>query len=250
MRITIILILFLLSIPLFAQKSQQRVLFVGNSYTYFWNLPKHVELMAQSKDIDLEVRQSTAGGVNWGQHWRGEKGLRTKELIKSGDFDFVILQNHSLSTINRLDSMMIFGAKLAELIKESGAKPILYQTWAREWNPLMLDQIRDGYRKVGESIGAEVVPIGELWQKVNMYRPDLNLYDEDGSHPNALGTYLTACGFFKALTGQKSEGAPRRLSEKNKYEETIYYNFVSEQTALFLQDLVDQSSKVSNLISE
>ncbi len=250
MRVVIILVIFIIAQPLFGQKSQKRILFVGNSYTYFWNLPKQVELMAKSKELNLEVRQSTAGGVNWGQHWRGEKGLKTKELIATGDFDYVVLQNHSLSTINRLDSMMIFGKKLGQLIRESGAKPILYQTWARQWNPLMLDQIIDGYQKVGESIGAQVVPIGELWQKVNMYRPDINLYDDDGSHPNALGTYLTACAFLRALTNQKSKAVPRRLSEKNSHDETIYYNFVPEQTAAFLQELVDQFINTSEIIKK
>lgn len=207
-----------------------------------------MELMAKAKGLELEVRQSTAGGVNWGQHWRGEKELRTKELIATGGFDYVVLQNHSMSTINRLDSMLFFGNQLAKLIKESGAKPILYQTWSRQWNPLMQEQITTGYNQVGETIEAEVIPIGELWQKTNQYRADINLYDDDGSHPNALGTYLTACGFLRALTGETSKGVPNRLSEKNEFDETIYYNFVSEQTAAFLQELVDQTIKIATVI--
>jgi hypothetical protein len=34
-----------------------------------------------------------------------------------------------------------------------------------------------------------------------MQRPDINLYDSDGSHPSLEGTYLAACTFFTVLTG-------------------------------------------------
>jgi hypothetical protein len=72
-----VLLLFsflLLGSSMIAQsEGPQRILFVGNSYTYFWNLPQHVALMAQEGGVELHTQQSTAGGVNWGQHHPGRE---------------------------------------------------------------------------------------------------------------------------------------------------------------------------------
>ncbi len=239
MRFTLFIVFVIGFNCLLAQSSSKKILFVGNSYTYFWNLPKQVELMALAKEHKLEIRQSTAGGVNWGQHWRGEKDLNTRDIILNGGFDYVVLQNHSMSTIQRQDSMMIYGKKFAQLIRDSGAEPILYMTWSRKWNPLMQSTISKGYTALGKQIDAIVLPIGELWQKSRTLMPDLDLYDPDGSHPNAIGTYLTACAFFKLFTNEASDGLSHRLAEKNQYNELIYYNFVPRQTATFLQELTD-----------
>ena len=111
-----------------AQDDSKRILFVGNSYTYFWNLPHTVDLMAESQGIDLVTRQSTAGGANWGHHWKGERNLKSRAKIDDGDFDIIVLQNHSMSTIDRLDSLMHYGELLNEQIIRTGAQTYLYMT--------------------------------------------------------------------------------------------------------------------------
>jgi len=78
----------------FAQENQPKsVLFVGNSYTYFWNLPQQVALLAAAGGSELVTRQSTVGGINLGTHWRGERGLESRALIESGRFDAVVIQD-------------------------------------------------------------------------------------------------------------------------------------------------------------
>ncbi len=217
-----------------------KVLFTGNSYTYFWNLPQTVQAMAEAKKMNMVTRQSTAGGVNWGQHWRGEKQLDTKELITNGDWDIVVMQNHSLSTIERPDSFMIFGEQLAGLVRASGAEPVLYVTWARAFNPLMQEKITRKYQELAEAIDAPLIPVGPAWESAGRLRPDLELFDPDGSHPSHLGTYLTACVFFRALTGQVAEGLPNRLTSKDKDGEKLYLTIVSPEDAVFLQQVADQ----------
>jgi hypothetical protein len=40
--------------------------------------------------------------------------------------------------------------------------------------------------------------------------PQLNLWQEDASHPAAQGTYLAACVFYAALFGESPEGLSYR----------------------------------------
>ena len=63
-RIRYIGFLFLL-VSVYSQKTDtEKILFIGNSFTFYFNLPLVVESMAKEKDVGLDVYQSTAGGVS------------------------------------------------------------------------------------------------------------------------------------------------------------------------------------------
>ena len=243
-KILLIFILVSISQFSFAQKeSNQKILFVGNSYTYFWNLPQHVAAMAESQKVDLTTQQSTAGGASLGHHWRGERGLETINKIKDGKFDAVILQDHSRRSIDHPDSLMLFGKQFGDLIKRSGAQPYLYMTWAREWDPYMQATITKKYIELAEKINARIVPVGPAWQRARALRPQLNLYDEDGSHPNPTGTYLSACVFYGVLTNQTPVGLPFRLISKDMHGEKLYLNIIPKEDALFCQKVAEEIIK-------
>lgn len=227
-----------------------RVLFVGNSYTYFWNLPQTVETLASSKEKTIVCRKSTAGGMSLKQHWDGERELKSRELIKNGDWDYVVLQNHSMSAIENSEEFMEYGKKFIDLIQESGAKPILYMTWARKFNPLMQEAITNAYTQLGEETGTKVAPVGEAWKRVRELRPDLELFAKDESHPSPEGTYLAACVFFKTLTGEEVKGLSGRVKIIDKNGEELFLSIISNEDAGFLQAVADEVVGVFEFIEK
>lgn len=240
LRAILFVAIFSLAANLGAQSvPPKKILFVGNSYTYFWNLPQNVALLAKNGGVNLYTQQSTAGGVNWGQHMRGEKELKTEQLIKEGDFDIVVLQNHSMAAMDRPDSLMHFGQLFDELIKQTEAETYLYMTWAREWDPYMQSEITKQYLELARKINAKLVPVGLAWQRARELRPGFPLYDEDRSHPSPLGTYLTACVFYRVFTGKSPVGLSERLVSEDKSGEKLYVNIQSKENALFCQKVVD-----------
>uniref|UniRef100_UPI0025F29315 DUF4886 domain-containing protein n=1 Tax=Marivirga sp. TaxID=2018662 RepID=UPI0025F29315 len=172
-----------------------------------------------------------------------DKGLQTKKIIQKGDWDVVVLQNHSKSTVENLKQFNDYGNKLIQLVKESGAKAVLYETWARGYNPLMIDAIKNGYHSLAENHQLDVVHIGEIWQKALDLRPDLRLYDPDNSHPSTIGTYLIACAFYSYLSGNPSKGLDKRISKLDEDQELLYLSIMSEDNAEFLQEVVDSFNK-------
>lgn len=248
-----VVLLFLVSVPISSQaQSEENILFVGNSYTYFWNLPQQVSVIAESKGMSLKTSQSTSGGTNWGQHWRGEKNISSKSLIENGQFDAIILQNHSMRSLEAPDSLMYYGKLFADLIQKNDAKVFLYMTWAREWDPYMQATIRTAYEQLARETGATVVPVGLAWERARNLRPDIELFAKDGSHPSPLGSYLTACVFYRVLTGKEIDNLPPRLLTKDSNGEKLYLNIVTEEDAVFLQKVAEEtvssyrSSTVSN----
>lgn len=221
------------------QNEEKRVLFVGNSYTYFWNLPQLISAMAESQGKDIFTQQSTSGGVNWKQHWDGDKELKTQELIKNGDWDIVVLQNHSLSTIKNQEEFFEYGKKLISLVKRNGAQPLLYATWAREANPLMQEEINKAYYKLANETDSEVLAVGSAWAEAKNLKPELELYHPDGSHPSPHGSYLTAALFYKKLSKKSVLNIPERLTAFDSQNQKIYLSILMEYDAQFLLQFVE-----------
>jgi hypothetical protein len=182
-----------------------RVLFVGNSYTYYNNLPQLVSILSEQTGTKLITQKSVIGGAKLSEHWHGLRDLKTKEMIRSGHYDIVILQEQSMGAIEQSDSLKFYAKLLCDLIKENGAVPYLYQTWAREKVPQYFETIEKVYAEVAEENDARLVPVGRAWRLANQSRPNVQLFDQDGSHPSNLGSFLAAYLFTATITGEIPE---------------------------------------------
>ncbi|CAK9068461.1 Methylthioribose transporter [Durusdinium trenchii] len=190
---------------------------------------------AMAQQITLTTSQSTGSGVALVHHWKGERDLKTLEMLRDGNFDAVVLQEHSMRSLDEPECMMTHGKLLAEAIKKKKAKVFIFLTWAREswicrkeYNPYWQKKITALYQALATETGGEVVPVGPAWQRARELRPNLPLYDEDQSHPSPLGTYLTACVFYGSFTKKSPVGLPNRLICQGKDGEKIYLNIQSE----------------------
>lgn len=83
--------LFLSLVYANAQQKELKVLFVGNSYTYGYNLPHIVSIISEETSIKLTTRKSTMGGSTLKEHWSGGRELETRRIIAEGGFDVVVL---------------------------------------------------------------------------------------------------------------------------------------------------------------
>ena len=112
-----LLALFIFS-SIFSQ-NKEKILFVGNSFTFYWNLPSIVESMAAEKEIFLDIHQSTAGGASLKQHWFGDKNLNTKKLIESGDYSTIILQDYSSNPLLKTKESNEYFNRFIQLVKSN-----------------------------------------------------------------------------------------------------------------------------------
>lgn len=215
-------LLFFFNLVLFGQKDTLNVLFVGNSYTYYFNMPQLVSLLSDSTKTKLITRKSTVGGVTLKNHWLGERGLRTKEIISTGSFDVVIFQGHSMGTIEHPEDFTFYSKALSDLAKSTGAKVYFYETWGRQKVPQYQDTISRMYEKASKDNEGALVPVGKAWQLARKLRPDLELFVPDGSHPSAIGSFLIACVFTKVLTGELPRSFPSRFTTTDADGESIW----------------------------
>ncbi len=234
------------SAPGHVKKNTLKVLFVGNSYTYVQNLPQLVSLISDSTHTKLVTRKSTAGGAYLSEHWYSKRGLKTREIISQGHFDAVILQENSMGTIQQPDSTIKYVRLLCELIRQSGAKPYLYMTWARERVPQYQDEITKVYADMAKMNEAVLVPVGEAWELAKQLRPTLELYSQDGSHPSNLGALLSAYVFVGVLTGEVPAKIPEWYQIKDIDGETVELTNIDALDAVFFRKVVEKILNIKN----
>ena len=140
-------------------QSSVRVLFIGNSYTYYNDLPSMLEFLASSESgFPLVHAEAVAeGGATLERHWRGGEAVAA---IGGGNWDFVVLQEQSLRPVEDPDRMFEFARHFAEEIRKAGAQTVLFLTWAREGRPEMQPLLDRPYLSLGKELGAWVVPAG------------------------------------------------------------------------------------------
>jgi len=180
-----------------------KVLFIGNSFTARNDLPGLIAHLAAAKGKTLESDLVSAGGASLRAHWNA--GAAAKK-IASGDYDGVVLQEQSTFPVKNPKRMHENVRLFDEAIKAAGAKTLLYLTWAREHAPESQQAITDTYLKIGEELGATVVPAGLAWQRFRSQYDQPSLYDRDQSHPTLAGSYLAACVFFAVLFKESPVG--------------------------------------------
>ncbi len=198
-----------------------RILFVGNSYTYYNNLPRVAETLYEATNKGaFEVGML----VQAGQRLSDVAGPRMPEFLRmlmGGRWDYVVLQEQSSLGGGFGNGRPVLGnpgafheavRALDKEIRRSGGRTVLLETWANERAPEQQGAISEAYASIADEIGALVVPAGQVWKAVRSAHPGIRLHQADGSHPAETGTYLTACLLLETLFEIDLSGAPARLS--------------------------------------
>lgn len=194
--------------PATAGSAPENVLFVGNSFTYFNNsLHGHFRKLLSSESppvpADLVLKAMTISGEELASH---EGGLG--QMLKLYPWDVVVLQGHSLEAIEeeRRPGLKDAAAKFTGMIREYGARPAIFMTWAYRDRPEMTGDLVSVYTELGIELDVMVVPVGLAFADALKANPDLDLHHPDGIHPSLEGSYLAACVFYAALHGKSPAG--------------------------------------------
>jgi hypothetical protein len=194
----------------------ERVLFIGNSYTYVNDLPRLTRDLAASAGKRLETDMVAVGGATLGMLF-GKSDAVSK--IRQGCWDDVVLQEQSVidgyilaPTRSSADAFYQAVRAFNKEIRDNGARTVLFITWERRDLPVHQDLLYAAYLKMARETGARIAPVGQAWDLVLKERPALALHAADKSHPTIAGSYLAACVFYAVLFGKSPEGlAPGSL---------------------------------------
>lgn len=196
--------LALLPAPPADAQDPQRILFVGNSFSFYNNgLQMHYRELADSAGSRPDTRLFTLSSGTLSEH------TRTVGAVLAGEpWDVVVLQGHSLDAFEptMVEAFRRSAALLADMVRNVGAEPVLFMTWAYEGRPEMTEAIAKEYFATGKAVSADVVPVGLAFAHVTEAYPDIALRTSDTKHPTLAGSYLATCVFFAQFEGRSPEG--------------------------------------------
>lgn len=190
-----------------------KVLFIGNSFTFYGDIPKLFEKIAAGADKKVEVNSITQGSHTLEKfaNSNDEFGKKVDETLASNSYDAVVLQEQSTRPLTDYSKFLAGAEALQSKInKTQNSEIYLYATWgykdaadARKITiPEMEAQLRKAYADAAKTLGVKVCNVGAAFTEVYEKHPELNLYfAADNKHPSYIGSYLSACVHVATILG-------------------------------------------------
>lgn len=165
-----------------------KVLFVGNSHIFNYEVPGLVTQLASKDGIECFTIMNAHGGWTLYQH---TKEPDVPYNIKNGGFDYIVLQEHTHPF--NIDGKMTEACSIIDKwAKEAGSTLVLYMTWAQKWEEHMQYEITSLFHQTADSLGALLAPVGEMWWPYLHAHPEVNMYGPDGGHASLAGATFAA----------------------------------------------------------
>lgn len=222
----------------------QSVLFIGNSFTWGGNgdnqtsphggVPGLFKALAARRGHTPDVTMMAPNGRTfYDQFTNDDNQGDTLAVIRSKKWDYVILQGGSREATTETGSPYWFfrsGTDLNTVIKTNNpnTKVLLYETWAYPtWavysgKPVyptyyaspaaMLQEIKANYQTLASQIGAQVVPVGDVFARALAWNPSYTLNNYD-FHANDQGYYLSAMMFYQNIYHENLRGLPTVMTD-------------------------------------
>ncbi len=189
-----------------------KILFLGNSFTYFHHMPRLFEAMATNSGFEVSVKMVTEGGFWLDQFLDGitETGKLADKTLAELHWDYVVLQGQSAEPALERQRFLRAAKKLCTNIHAAGTTPVFYQTWSYEAGSDKLAStgmdysefyraLKEGYYQASVQNHGLLIPVGDVFYHLNRPLGSLQLMTGDAHHPNLLGSYAAAMCFYKLL---------------------------------------------------
>ncbi|MBB6330642.1 hypothetical protein HNP24_001592 [Chryseobacterium sediminis] len=213
------------------------VLFIGNSVTYFNDMPEIFKNIATSKGKNVSITTHTPGGTGFVNHV-DDPALYQK--IKSKNYKYVIMQPGTAESAGHSYPISVTaerGRKIRDSIRKYSpcSKIFLYEIpygvpSANEYNVYFTTQqkIKDSVTKMSNLMQVEMVPAGESARNYYNSSPDLALHGSyNDIHPGPKGSYLVAASMYSAIF-------------QDHVFPSAFYNGLPQNTAENFQNIADQ----------
>lgn len=187
-----------------------RVLFIGNSHTYFNDMPALFAAFCRHGGVDTEVTMLSHSGQSL--EWHRKEYFETRFNILHGHYDICILQQHAHPFPDPEQTGKTVGEFIA-LCRAADTRPALLMTWAEKAHPEDQAIMTEVYQKMAAEHDALLIPVGQVWETVRREHPEIELYWSDGKHASVYGSYLVAATVYATLTGKSTKDLPATAAD-------------------------------------
>ena len=179
---------------------KQRILYVGNSLTYFNNLPSLIREIAEQDGVEISDSGFLYPDYSLEDHWNENK---VAAATASGKFDFVVVQQGPSAMPESQAMLKDYAGRFAQLCREAGSKLALYMVWPSQARSFDFDNVINSYTSAARAHDALICPAGRAWKYAWQSDAALPLYSSDRFHPSIYGSVLSALTIYGSLYEKK-----------------------------------------------
>ena len=199
------------------QPDSVRILWIGNSFTFYNDVPRMVEDMGKLNGVPVSTARVLKGGEKFSGHLQNPE---LHKLLQKGGWDYVVMQEFSsgpaYSTKYVAENILPYAAEIDSIAKaySPDVETVYYMTWGHkngnirqtdypldDTYDLMQERIFTTYTDMAYENGGTVAPVGVAWRNIRNEHPEIELYIEDNFHPSLAGSYLAANTLFATMAG-------------------------------------------------
>lgn len=230
-----------------------KILWIGNSYTFYNDLPALVTKLAAEQGMKLAPTRFLKGGAHLAGHYQNSELIAA---LQKGGWDYIVMQEHSSAPAQSTRDVIAetyYYAHLLDSIAMKGspkAHVIFYMTWGHKNGNMQnqkhpdpaypLDETYEDFQSRLQTTYLELTyenkawcsPVGIAWRQVRQKHPEIELYKKDCSHPSFEGSYLAAHCFLSTIL-------------QRPYASRMYFD-LPEDKAMILQQTA-QNAVFSNM---
>lgn len=186
------------------------ILFVGNSLTYWNDLPLIVQAIFDAARGDsYDVAMVAFPDVSLEDHWLDGTA---RNQIERGGWKIVVLQQGPSSLPESRTLLRDYVGRFSQRIKSIGARPALYSVWPQQSRVADFDRAIESYRIAADDVGGMFFPVADAWRAAWSHDSTLALYSADGLHPTVAGSYLAALVIYGVISGKSPVGLPVEIA--------------------------------------
>ncbi|MFT7589066.1 MAG: hypothetical protein ACI959_001280, partial [Limisphaerales bacterium] len=157
-----------------------KVLFVGNSYTYYndgLDQALYNMILADDPQGTYVFDRATDGGLSLAVHVNREATL---EKLTEEEWDYVVLQEQSTNPVNNPEIFYDGARDMDSLIKievqNVDVKTAFFMTWARGFDPDMIIGLESAYSTIATELEATLAAVGKAWEYSLSENPSIILH--------------------------------------------------------------------------
>jgi hypothetical protein len=176
--------------------SAKKVLFVGNSLTYYNDLPELVEKIGRDSGVEIKTEMVAYGNYALEDHWN-DGAIQT--LIAGKKYDFVVVQQGPSSQADGRVMLLDYGARIKNICTPHNTKLAFYMVWPARSNFDTFDGVVKNYTDAAAATNSLLCPVGQFWRSHIQATGDYSYYGPDMFHPSQKGSEKAAWIIFKTL---------------------------------------------------
>ena len=185
-----------------------RILFIGNSHTYYNDMPYLFAELARAAGQDVDVTMLTRGGESLAGQIKNEQ---TRFNLLYGRYDLAVLQEVT-SEFPEIKEYFDGVRTLKAWADQGGARCGLYMNFESPSDTPPLSRMRTAVLAAGDALGMRVARVGEAFARARIALPGVELYGPDRHHASPEGSYLAALTLLHDLLDVRVRGLPASVT--------------------------------------